>query len=562
MRKIRFQTLKILSYREKRAAIINLDCDAIIVEGGNHAGKSCILKSLYFGLGGEIKNFPQGWNQANIVLLLKFTIDGVHFKSLRMGNDIYVFNPDGSLRFKEKRGTEKLNKKINELFDLTYSVEGRNQIVPVSALYMPFYIDQDLGWSEPWSSFSKTGNATERSNYRQFLTTVVDNSFFQKKNELINIEKELNKAQAERRALQKIQLDVQRQYKTLGIQMTESEFQKSVDNYLRQLTELREEQKSIMRQLQALYTRKSYLDVNIDQLKKNIKDIDKDFNYALHLDDIITCPTCGGQYHNDMLARHELLKDMNICKDQVIIFEQERDEIVIQIESVKQRNTDLNTKIANVQSAIKEKEKDVTLEQVIEDRTRTYLIDTVSERQACSNKLINDLTNKYSILEAAIKDYENNGRRDYINKEFINYVVSAVHSMGNSIKSESVRFSGKISTSGSLLPIHVVAYTTAYLQIFNKFSGPLMMPLVIDEPRQQGIHSDSLNKMLQYLKDSMHGLTQLIVSSTDENVIIPDGYSVISLKKGETILNDEYYDEVSLEVEKLLEEDFFKQILQ
>lgn len=561
MKNIRFQTLKVLSYREKRATIINLDSDAIIVKGGNHAGKSCILKSLYFGLGGEIKNFPQGWNHANIVLLLKFTVDGISFKSLRMGNDIYVFNPDGSLRFKEKRGTEKLNKKINELFNLIYSVEGQKLSVPVSALYMPFYIDQDSGWSEPWSSFSKTGNATERSNYRQFLTTVVDNSFFQKKNELVNIEKELNKAQAERKALQKIQLDIQRRYKTLGIQMTESEFKRSVDNYLRQLTDLREEQKNVMRQLQTLYTRKSYLDVNIDQLKKNIKEIDKDFNYALHLDEIITCPTCGGQYHNDMLARHELLKDMNICKDQVIIFEQERDEIIAQIENVKQRNSDLNTKIANVQSAIKEKEKNVTIEQVIEDRTRTYLMDTVSERQASSNNLVNELTNKYSILEAAIRDYEGNGRKDYVSKEFIEYVVAAVQSMGSKIKADSVRYAGKISTSGSLLPIHVVAYTTAYIQIFNKFSGPLMMPLVIDEPRQQGIHSDSLNKMLRYLNESMKGLTQLIVSSTEENVSIPEGYSVITLKDGETILKDEYYDVVSSEVEKLLEEDFFKQIL-
>lgn len=559
MKNIRFQTLKILSYREKKAAIIDLDNDAIVVKGRNHTGKSSILKSIYLALGGEIKKMPPGWINANVVLILWFTIDGVKFKSLSMGNDLYLFNPDGSLRFKAKRRSDKLHKKMSELFCLCYRNDELDHTIPVSALYMPFYIDQDTGWGESWSSFSNVGNASDRSNFRQYLTNVVDDMYFQKKAELSHVDSELNRLRTEQKIYQRINLDIQRNYHALNIQLTEADFNRGVESYLKQLTNLREEQHNILRNLQSLFTRKSYLEVNIDQLKRNIKEIDHDFKYALHQGDIITCPTCGGQYKNDMLARHELLKDLSICKDQVIQFEKEYDEIVNRIDVVKQQNADLNTQIANVQSIIKEKKEGVTWEQVIEDRTRTYLTEVVKKSQSESTQAISELVAKKTILEAIIKDFESTGRRDYICSEFVNYVVRAVQSMGGSIKQESVKYAGKITTTGSSLPIHVVAYTAAYLQVIKQFQGPLYMPLVIDEPRQQGLSSKSVNKMLKYLKECLPETTQLILSTTEENVIIPDGYMVINLLDEYSLLEEDKYKEVAEEVDDLLEKDFFQQ---
>lgn len=560
MKNIRFLSLKMLSYKERKAAIIDLDKEAIIFKGRNHTGKSSILKSIYLALGGEIKKIPSGWANTNIVLLLRFSIDNIKYKSLLMGNDLYLYNPDGSLRFKAKRRSERLNKEMNKLFSLNYRSGDNEQIIPVSALYMPFYIDQDTGWGESWSSFSNMGNAGERANYRQYLTNVVDDMYFQIKTELSHVDSELNRLRTEQKAYQRINIDIQRNYHALNVHLSEDAFNRSVDSYLNQLTALREEQNSIFRTLQSLFTRKSYLEVNIDQLRKNIKDIDRDFNYAIHQSDIITCPTCGGQYKNDMLARHDLLKDMNLCKDQVIQFENEYDDITIRIELVRKQNDDLNTKIANIQSVIKEKQDGITLEQVIEDKTRTYLTQVVQNSQSESTKTITELSAKKVTLESAIKTFESSGRKEYISSEFVKYVVDAVRLMGGSIKIDSIRYAGNISATGSSLPIHVVAYTTAYLRVIQKFNGPLNMPLVIDEPRQQGLSSESINKMLSYLKDKISMHTQLILSTTEDNAIIPNGYSIITLSNEYSLLEEGYYEEVSEEIEKLLEEDFFKQI--
>ena len=71
------------------------------------------------------------------------------------------------------------HKKMSILFGVDLSVlDDRMPNIPIAACYMPFYIDQDMGWSETWSSFSNVGNLSERSIVRLYLTGIVDDCFF------------------------------------------------------------------------------------------------------------------------------------------------------------------------------------------------------------------------------------------------------------------------------------------------------------------------------------------------------------------------------------------------
>ena len=73
----------LLSYKEKKARIIEIDSDIVVVKGDNNKGKSCLLKSLYWALGCEPKSFPERWKKANVIALLYFTIDSVEYVSYR-----------------------------------------------------------------------------------------------------------------------------------------------------------------------------------------------------------------------------------------------------------------------------------------------------------------------------------------------------------------------------------------------------------------------------------------------------------------------------------------------
>ena len=94
MKNIRFKEILFLSYREKRARRINLDSDVVVIKGGNGTGKSCLVKSLYGVFGAQVNEYPEGWNPCHIIVLLKFQIDGVPFKAMRIGKDFFLLTPD------------------------------------------------------------------------------------------------------------------------------------------------------------------------------------------------------------------------------------------------------------------------------------------------------------------------------------------------------------------------------------------------------------------------------------------------------------------------------------
>ena len=558
MRNIRFQILKILSYKEKKARILNIDHDVVLLRGANGSGKSCVLKSIYEVLGANVRKTSEVWESANPVSLLYFTVDNIRFKALSIGKDVYIFNPGGEIRFKAKRGSVKLCQELNALFGLTLLLEKeRTPDMPPGAIYMPFYIDQDSGWSETWSSFVKMGDSREKANYAHYLTSLVKDEYFIIKNDYIEVCTELRKIHAENKAYTTIAAEVRRQFSEIGIVMTEPQFNNLANAYLAKLTQLREQQNGMMRTLNTLYTRKSYLEVNIDQLRKNIREMDEDFRYAIAQDKIITCPTCGGLYHNNMITRHEILRDKHICRDQIVEFEKELDSVKERIDAAMKDNSKLLEKISDVQASIKANENNVTLDQVIDDRVRKSLVEVVTVKSDEANKRITELAQKKVALEAKIKDFESCGRKQLLSQDFVSYVKEALSAMGIKRTSDNIKMFAKLAATGSSLPKSVIAYTFAYLKLIEKYSGPLMMPIVIDEPKQQGLKSDGLQQMVNYMVDNVPTGGQLIISLADESISLSKETRVIDFSNQSHLLREDDYKEVQEEVDNLLTKDFF-----
>lgn len=551
--------MKMLSYQEKKAKIVNLDSDIIFVKGKNHVGKSCILKSLYHTLGAEVKKMPIQWAKANVILVLHFTIDTINFKSLLIGNDIYVYNPNGEIRFKEKLNSPALYKELNSLFGINIFIDkNMKEHIPAGAIYMPFYIDQDSGWDETWSSFAKIGNSSDRTNLRQYFTSIVDETYFSKKKELSSIISRLHKVTSDIKAYHILSFEIERDLKRMEVDLSITSFEKNITSYLTHLTKLREDQKETIRLLQSLYTKKTYTELNIKQLKRNIKDMQKDFNYAMQLENIVTCPTCGSQYRNNMLSRHEILKDEHICKDMVISYQLELDSIEKQISVANENLEKLNSQIIETQSIIKSSQNNVTLEEVIDSRLKDRIDEIVLNKNKQLQHEQQILSQKKIEIEAIINNYENGGRKELIEKDFKKKVIDGLKFMGVNPNEEKIKYGNKISSTGSSQPINIVAYSFAYYYIMQKYGGPLFFPIVIDEPRQQGLTKEGLSKMINYMLKNIPKNGQLILSIADESIELPSTAYVIDLLEMNSVLNKAEFESVKKEVEELLDKDFFR----
>lgn len=548
--------MKILSYRERKARTFDIDSNLVVIKGPNHIGKSCILKSIYYGLGGTVKKVAKHWSEANVVVILYFSIDSINYKSIKIGDQLYLYNPDGSLRQHGYYNSQKIRKELNELFGILIGSATNQQLLSANSIYMPFYIDQDSGWYEPWTSFTSV-TTSDKLNARLYLTGIVDGVYFSKKIELSNVENQIRKYKEEQRAYNKLYYELKRK-NTEYIPITKESFKSEIDLYLLNLKSLRESQKEIVRTLQALYTKKTYYEVNIQQLHKNMKEMHKDFDFALTQDDIVTCPTCGAQYKNDMIHRHEILKDESTCKDLIIDYQDKLNNINSKIESYQKSNDDLSDQINEVQRNLKASNDDVSLGQVIESESNQKLLENLHDEIEKINNRANDLLSQKISLEATIKQYDK-GRRKEAAKDFKNYVIRFLTEMGiHNIDEDSIKFGGKVNMTGSNVPIYQIAYTFAYYKIMHNYSGPILFPIVIDEPRQQGLRDNGLQNMISFITSHIHEGGQLILSIAEDNIELPGSAKIIELQPTEKVLCEEEYSSVSEEVDNLLNMSFFK----
>lgn len=140
------ESLKIIDYNEKTAASYNFsDGTNLIVSNGNRKGKSSLLKSIYYALGFDIRQFPSGWNVGDKVFQLKVKLDNGLSHTITRQGDMYKINSDDNpLNSKEYSAW------FQEVLGIDMKLPNTNtkelHSVYSSAIILPFYIDQDDSW--------------------------------------------------------------------------------------------------------------------------------------------------------------------------------------------------------------------------------------------------------------------------------------------------------------------------------------------------------------------------------------------------------------------------------
>lgn len=555
MKKIRFKEIALMSYSGV-ARRINLDDDLVIIAGGNESGKSTILKTLYYTLGASVHPFAQRWEQANVASLLKFTIDGANFKAVRMANDVYVFNPDNTLCFHD-HNKHTIASKMNELLGIPpffKDSEGNDLTLSMGGLFMPFYIDQDKGWDQPWNSL--LGLNGGKHNAMLFHTGAINEEYYSYKCLLDKTEARLKDVVNEISGSLKFKSTFMEKYKeSEKLPFTNEDFNRGIQDVINKLTELKDEQKRILQELEKLYAAKYSYQFNIDQLKENIIEIDKDFHYALKSPTELCCPMCGATVENGPFERFKMLDDRDRCKNLLIDNNKHLEELVEKIRAKEIVSENIKKKIEELQAAINKKNERVSLEEMFIEKMKEH-VDTVMTQ--ATNKLMEEKIK----LERETKYYKDNIKRvskedvkKQIEKDFEAYIRQTLRNFKQDKSEYQKRFrlGGKIKTTGSNLVKHIMAYTYAYFYVMLKYNCPFFAPVVIDEPKQKGLDDNGFSSIIDFIINERPQGSQLILSLTDSELnSLPDSYNSIMLYSGHDVMNTDEYDSVKQEIDDLI----------
>ncbi len=111
----------------------------------NTQGKSCLLKSIYFALGLDIKTFKEDWQPTKKMFKIFYEHNDRKGTIIRYKDRIWLDNNPDSIDLKE------YSKWLSNLLNLKIKLPLKNtdeydEVYP-SAYILPFYVDQDNSWS-------------------------------------------------------------------------------------------------------------------------------------------------------------------------------------------------------------------------------------------------------------------------------------------------------------------------------------------------------------------------------------------------------------------------------
>lgn len=556
MKNIRFKEISFLSYKGV-ARRINLNNDLLVIAGGNESGKSSILKSLYYTLGATVHPFARRWVEGNVVTMLKFTVDGINYKAVRMGNDVYVFNPDNSLIFRENDKI-KIASRLGNLLGINIlfkDSKGKTKTFSTGYMFMPFYLDQDKGWDQPLNSFTGLLGVGGKHNALLYHTGVIDDEFYVYKSQLEEAEARKKEVVSEVTGSMRFKTEAMKRFpKNDILPFSVEDFNKGISVVIAKLSDLKEKQKKILQELEKLYSVKYSYQFNIDQLKENINEIDKDFKYALKSESEICCPMCGATVENDAFARFKMLDDKDRCKDLLIDNNTKLDEIKEKIAEKEKLSVDIKNEIEELQAQINRRSEQVTLNEMFEAKLKEYVEDIVNET---TGKLFDEQHRLERIIlenKDRIKRLQKNDKKSMVEKDFDSYVRKALRTfgvMGEGQKRHTL--GGRVNTTGSNIVKNVIAYTYAYLYVMQKYGCPFFAPIVIDEPKQKGIDDNGFVSILNSIVNDRPEGSQLILSLTEgELSVLKAEYNSIILPNGQDVMNTAEYISVKDEIEELV----------
>ncbi len=542
MSELIIKELIILDYNNQKANIFEFSPRAnLITSDSNEAGKSSLIKSIYYTLGASVSTFPTGWRHRQYIFQIVTLINQKQV-IIKRQDKIFTIQCDGEMKvfstekdfsewFQEQLGMQmKLQTVSSETLSLAY----------MNAILTPYFIDQD----KSWSSFYK--NAIDNVGmYKKQPKVIFENILGLSDVDLQNLESEKTKTiELRKNLILKIsQVDsVYKNYQSQK-QVTKApaesveELKNEVSDYLLITDELRKE---IEKFKEKLLKRKMSLDIDsqdLDELKKLLsktgkryKDIEFECSYChsfLTREQSLTRLVLSDNDFEIRARIHELNHKIESDKYDLSLME-------LEIEKLKRTYSEYNSKIMDLKSAIKI--EDFVSQKVLSELDNLRIQENIekarieveiSEYKKEISKLKKELKNKQEMFTTHFEELKNQ----------ISLEVGTI----NLFDRKFLDFSG-VKGTGTAVNKGLLALYLIYSEMISRYSD-FKLPLAMDSFIKNEITDANESKMFNAVQNHFINLkTQTFFSVINKNLVHLDTRDSHEVKISNPILNNESYD--------------------
>jgi hypothetical protein len=553
--------IALLSEQEKRARRETLDPKRTIVLGSNETGKSSLLKSIYHAFGAEPAKQHPRWQKAEIKSLVKFSVDARLYMLLRDSSYYALFSGDGVFLKSFTRITGDLSPYLAQIFDFGLVLSSRQEdpeIPPPAFLFLPFYMDQDASWQNPWSGFDKLYQyANWKESLVEYHTGIRDNAYYAVSAQAIKKQSRLGELTGEAKSVESVARKLEADATTAAFNLNPDVFSDQIKRLLAESEKLRGHENELKEQLTRLNAEQALQKTRLAIANQALGELSNDFRFLTHsTTDEIECPTCGNHYENDFVVRFSIASDEDRVAEFIAHITAEIARLGQEIEKAYEKYSIAKAHAQKIQSILAEKQGELTLSIVIESEGRRAAENLLSDQ-------LNSIQEEGKVANAELEKIKgelraHNAKSSGIRKEVMeqyerslrsNFLSLGVNSFSDGVFKSLVPHLIEI---GSTLPRALLAYQFTIVELISKRSPSTVCPMVIDSPNQQAQDKDSLTRILRFISDNQPPDTQLILGLENDLGIAFGGKTIATPVSKYRLLQEDQYDSVHAEIFGLL----------
>ncbi len=567
MKSLVFRELWILSKAEKAGVNLSFSPTLNLLTGENDVGKSTLIKSLYHCLGADAPQLNNTvWKRANPIYCVKFEIAGKTYHVVRDEKYFGVFDGDKKLisRHVNIGGADGFAKFMNKLLGFDIKLErqsdGKLGIAAPAFYFLPFYVDQDEGWSTSWSSFV---GLRQFSSYRRLMLDyhlgVRPQSYYDAKKREIELQELLNGVQIERLSMQAARNSVEKRKRRTQVDLDPAAFRAELETVVDQYNGIYAQQQSVLTRLKEIRNERNAVNTELNLLRTGISELEADYRYSESPEaaDVVGCPTCGTEFCNSFVERFGILDDIDHCHSLVDQWLKKLNEITTKLHQVEDEYKQVSSQLQEVEATLARTKENVTLSQLIASEGMKEMISTL-------NNDIQELVTRENAISDRISENADGLKVDSARKkEIVTWYKARMKEYLNTLNvgvlSEndynSLDKQIKNNALGSDLPRALLAQYFAFLSTMEKFNSFVLCPMLIDSPFQQEQDPTNRKAILDFIVSKKLPDQQMILAtvSVDE---FEDKVGRANAKRHEldeklSVLSKENFESVSAQIEQM-----------
>lgn len=565
MKKFVLEEIKLISQKEQRANNFIFDKGFNVITGQNGVGKSHLIKSIPWVFGAEPSTLHPNWIKADISVILKFSINEVHYKILRTNKTFLVFDDENNLINQSVSSiTKELSPFLSELFDFDLKLplkEGERKLTQLTPAYYfsPFYVDQDSGWTNLWQSFT---NLQMFSNWRRPLldtfTNILSLELQKTKNSISEEKMRLKEFEKRQDLFNKTFENTEEEIVNLNFNINFDNYKKEIDELIIKLDGLQKNEFEYKESIRNLSNKKIILENQINIVESSIHSLNKEHNLINKIKDhILECPTCGAEYENSFIDKFNIAQDLYTAQELLVDLREDLNKVNNNILEIKNTDTDNSKEINKINDILNKKNHKVTINEIIKKEGEKHFKEFLRIKS-------NDISNAIDSINLKIIELNKNERKltKQVKAQKIMVEQFFIISMKKSLEELNVKnlmmddykdmYSGNVPEAGSDKPRAFLAHVFSLIKTISKFYNDVLPPIIIDSPNQQDQDPNNVDRIYNFITKERPINHQMILGLANGEKRDFGDCNKIILKNEGFLLSEGKYEEIKVEFNLLL----------